>query len=99
MAALLLTAAGCSNDDIQTANITNTGEETTEIAQTSFVTGVESTTRTSLNYDSKDFYWEAGDKIFVKDDASTFQQSSNTVSGTNVLTFKFNMPGTYNNNK
>ena len=42
MAALLLTAAGCSNDDIQTANITNTDKETTEIAQTSFVTGEES---------------------------------------------------------
>ena len=35
MAALLLTAVGCSNDDIQTANITNTDKETTEIAQTS----------------------------------------------------------------
>ena len=99
MAALLLTVAGCSNDDIQTANSTNTGKETTETAQTSFVTGEESTTRTSLNYDTRDFYWEAGDKIFVKDDANTFQQSSNTVSGTNVLAFKFKMPGTYTQNK
>lgn len=99
MAALLLTAAGCSNDDIQTADSTNTGEETTETAQTSFVTGEESTTRTSLNYKTKDFYWEAGDKIFVKDETGTFQQSSNTVSGTNVLAFKFKMPGTYTQNK
>ena len=99
MAALLLTVAGCSNDDIQTANSTNTGKETTETAQTSFVTGEESTTRTSLNYGKGDFYWEAGDRIFVKDDASTFQQSSNTVSGTKVLAFKFKMPGTYTQNK
>ena len=90
MAALLLTAVGCSNDDIQTANITNTDKETTEIALTSFVTGEESTTRTSLNYNTRDFYWETGDKIFVKDDANTFKQSSNTVSATNVLTFNFN---------
>ena len=98
MAALLLTAAGCSNDDIQTANSTNTDEETTETAQTSFVTGEESTTRTSFNYGTGDFYWEAGDKIFVKDETGTFQQSSNAVTGTKKAAFKFMMPGTYAHN-
>lgn len=82
MAALLLTAAGCSNDDIQTANSTNTDKETVETAQTHFVTEEESTTRTSLNYKTSDFYWEDGDRIYVKDDGNAFQLSSNAVTGT-----------------
>ena len=98
MAALLLTAAGCSNDDIQTANSTNTEKETAETAQTSFVTEEESTTRTSLNYDTRDFYWEDGDRIYVKDDGNAFQLSSNAVTGTRQAAFKFMMPGTYTQN-
>ncbi len=98
MAALLLTAAGCSNDDIQTANSTNTEKETAETAQTSFVTEEESTTRTSLNYDTRDFYWEDGDRIYVKDDGNAFQLSSNAVTGTKQAAFKFMMPGTYAHN-
>ena len=98
MATLLLTAAGCSSDDIQTANSTNTDKETVETAQTRFVTEEESTTRTSLNYDTRDFYWEDGDRIYVKDDGNAFQLSSNAVTGTRQAAFKFMMPGTYTQN-
>lgn len=97
VAALLTVFAGCSSDDITTGTETKPDAGKTEAGQVSFVAGNEST-RTSLNYDNGDFYWEAGDKIFVKDDESSFHASSNAVTGTKKSHFKFMMPGKYTRN-
>ena len=97
VAALLTVFAGCSSDDITTGTETKPDAGKTEAGQVSFVAGNEST-RTSLNYDNGDFYWEAGDKIFVKDDENNFHASSNAVTGTKKSHFKFMMPGKYTRN-
>ena len=91
-AALLAIATGCSNDNITPETKPDSGKP--ETTQVSFIAGNEGT-RTSLNYDNRDFYWEDGDRIFVKDDNNTFHASSNSVLGTKVLRFKFMMPGKY----
>lgn len=97
VAALLTVFAGCSSDDITTGTETKPDAGKTEAGQVSFVAGNEGT-RTSLNYDNGDFYWEAGDKIFVKDDENSFHASSNAVTETKVPHFKFMMPGKYTRN-
>ncbi len=40
------------------------------------------------------FFWEAGDKIYVKDDNGTWNASSNSPTGKTAY-FKFKVPGTY----
>ncbi|GAB6975482.1 hypothetical protein [Prevotella falsenii] len=95
VAAFLAVATGCSNDDLPTKKgTTQNDDNTTETTQVTFVAGNEGT-RTSLNYDSGDFYWEANDHIFVQDDNNQFQKSSNAVTGNNVSYFEFMMPGKY----
>ena len=94
-AALLAISTGCSNDNITPETKSNVDK--TETEQVSFIAGNEGT-RTSLNYDNGDFYWEDGDHIYVKDDDHTFHVSSNAVSGSKVPHFKFMMPGKYTAN-
>ena len=98
IAVFLTVFASCSSDDITTGTVTKPDADKTETNQVSFVAGNQGT-RTSLNYDKGDFYWEAGDKIFVKDDENKFYGSSNAVTDTNVPSFKFMMPGKYSKNK
>lgn len=98
IAAFLTVFASCSSDDITTGTVTKPDADKTETNQVSFVAGNQGT-RTSLNYNNSNFYWEAGDKIFVKDDENKFYGSSNAVTGTNVPSFKFMMPGKYSKNK
>lgn len=97
IAAFLTVFASCSSDDITTGKVTKPDADKTETNQVSFVAGNQGT-RTSLNYGKGDFYWEAGDQIFVKDDENNFNKSSNAVTGTNVPHFKFMMPGKYTQN-
>ena len=97
IAAFLTVFVGCSSDDITTGTVTKPDADKTETNQVSFVAGNQGT-RTSLNYGKGDFYWEAGDQIFVKDDENNFNKSSNAVTGTNVPHFKFMMPGKYTQN-
>ena len=52
-----------------------------EIELTTFVAGGENKTRTSMNYNSGDFYWEAGDYIYVKDDNGVLRKSTNAPTG------------------
>ena len=94
---LLAVATGCSHNDIAPEDDTKPGTEETETKGVSFIAGNEST-RTSLNYGNSNFYWEDGDKIYVKDEDKAFQHSSNSVSGNTVSTFKFMMPGRYTKN-
>ena len=92
-AALLLVTACASEDTAQTGE---QKKETATNGYATFVAGKEPTqTRTSLDYNTGKFYWEAGDNIFVKDDAGTWQTASNAVSGTAKSYYKFQLSGAF----
>ena len=85
---LTLAFASCANDDLAQNGKTSTDDK----GLTAFCTG-EPATRTTMETDGK-FYWEAGDKIWVKDDSGNWKQSSNSPTG-KTASFKFLMPGKY----
>ena len=85
---LTLAFASCANDDLAQNGKTTTDDK----GLTAFSTG-EPATRTTMEPDGK-FYWEAGDKIWVKDDSGQWKQSSNSPTG-KTASFKFLMPGKY----
>nr|WP_311442612.1 hypothetical protein [Hoylesella enoeca] len=93
VAGLLLTA-GCANDDVaQKDTETDNGNDKN---LTTFVTGAEPTSRTSMDYVSGNFYWEAGDYIYVQDDDNVWQKSSNAPTA-KTDHFKFMVPGKFKN--
>ena len=92
---IALAFASCANEDIA-QNPTNPNEDSDKNL-TTFVAGDETKTRTSLNYNSSDFYWEAGDYIYVKDDDGTLQKSSNAPTS-KVASFKYKVPGKFTGN-
>ena len=70
---LTLMFASCANEDVaQNPNNTENDKNLT-----TFTAG-DPSTRTSMESDGK-FFWEAGDKIWVKDDNGAWQQSSNAL--------------------
>ena len=78
----------CANEDVaQNPNNTDNDKNLT-----TFSAGNPST-RTSMESDGK-FYWEAGDKIYVKDDNGVWHASSNSPTG-KTDNFMFGVPGTY----
>ena len=80
--------ASCANEDVaQNPNNTDNDKNLT-----TFTAG-DPSTRTSMESDGK-FFWEAGDKIWVKDDNGTWRQSSNAPTA-KTASFKFKVPGTY----
>ena len=85
---LTLAFVSCANDDLAQNGKTTTDDK----GLTAFCTG-EPATRTTMEADGK-FYWEAGDKIWVKDDSGNWKQSSNSPIG-KTASFKFLMPGKY----
>ena len=85
---LTLAFASCANDELAQNGKTTTDDK----GLTAFCTG-ELATRTTMEADGK-FYWEAGDKIWVKDDSGNWKQSSNSPTG-KTASFKFLMPGKY----
>ena len=87
-----LAFASCANEDVA-QNPTNPNEDNDKNL-TTFVAGDEAKTRTSLNYNSSDFYWEAGDYIYVKDDDGLLRKSSNTPTS-KVAAFKYKVPGKF----
>ena len=87
--------ASCANEDVA-QNPTNPNEDNDKNL-TTFVAGDEAKTRTSLDYNSSDFYWEAGDYIYVKDDDGTLQKSSNAPTS-KVASFKYKVPGKFTGN-
>ena len=89
---ITLAFASCANEDVA-QNPTNPNEDNDKNL-TTFVAGDEAKTRTSLNYNSSDFYWEAGDYIYVKDDDGTLQKSSNAPAS-KVAAFKYKVPGKF----
>ena len=89
---IALTFASCANEDVA-QNPTNPNDDNDKNL-TTFVAGDEAKTRTSLDYNSSDFYWEAGDYIYVKDDDGTLQKSSNAPTS-KVASFKYKVPGKF----
>ncbi|ALO47981.1 hypothetical protein [Hoylesella enoeca] len=93
VAGLLLTAS-CANDDVtQKDTETDNGNDKN---LTTFVTGAEPTSRTSMDYASGKFYWESGDYIYVQDDDGAWQKSSNAPT-TKTAYFTFKVPGKFKN--
>ena len=85
---IALTFASCANEDIvQNPNGTDNNKNFTI-----FSTG-DPATRTSMESNGT-FYWEAGDKIWVKDDNGTWQQSRNAPTE-KTASFKFEVPGKF----
>ena len=89
---MALTAVSCANEDIVQNG--KTGDNGKGFA--TFVAGEPAQTRTSIDYATGDFYWEEGDKIYVKDDDGTMQVS-NTVDAAHAhsASFKFKVPGKF----
>ena len=85
---IALAFASCANEDIaQNPNGTDNNKNFTI-----FSTG-DPATRTSMESNGA-FYWEAGDKIWVKDDNGTWQQSRNAPTE-KTASFKFEVPGSF----
>ena len=87
---IALAFASCANENVP-QNPTNPNEDNDKNL-TTFMTGGE--TRTSLNYDSGDFYWEDGDYIYVKDDDGILRKSTNAPTS-KVASFKYKVPGKF----
>ena len=85
---ITLAFASCANEDIsQNPNGTDNNKNFTI-----FSTG-DPATRTSMESNGA-FYWEAGDKIWVKDDTGAWQQSLNAPTE-KTASFKFEVPGKF----
>ena len=88
LCSMALTIGSCANDDVaQNPTIPNEDKNLT-----TFAAGTP-TTRTSMESNGK-FFWEVGDKIYVKDDNGAWHASSNSPTG-KTASFKFKVPGTY----
>ena len=87
---MALTFASCANEDVP-QNPTKSNEDNDKNL-TTFMAGGE--TRTSLNYNSGDFYWEDGDYIYVKDDDGVLQKSRNAPTS-KVAFFNYKVPGKF----
>ena len=89
---IALAFASCANEDVA-QNPTNPNEETNKNL-TTFVAGGETKTRTSLDYNGGDFYWEKDDYIYVKDDNGDLKKSTNAPKS-KVASFKYMVPGKF----
>ena len=87
---IALAFASCANEDV-VQNPTDPKEDNDKNL-TTFVTGNE--TRTSMDYNSGNFYWSAGDYIYVKDDDDVLRKSTNAPTS-KVATFKYKVPGKF----
>ena len=88
-----LAFTSCANEDVA-QNPTNPNEDNDKKNLTTFVAGDEAKTRTSLDYNTSDFSWEAGDYIYVKDDNNVLRKSSNAPTS-KVASFKYKVPGKF----
>ena len=84
--------ASCANEDV-TQTPTNPNDNNDKNL-TTFVAGDETKTRTSMDYNSGNFYWEAGDYIYVKDDDGVLRKSSNAPTQ-KVASFRYRVPGKF----
>ena len=89
---LALAFASCANEDVAQGTTGTDSESDKNL--TTFVAGDEAKTRTTMDYTSGNFYWEAGDYIYVKDDNNVWRKSSNSPAGKEA-SFKFKVPGKF----
>ncbi len=89
---IALAFASCANEDVA-QNPTKPNEDNDKNL-TTFVAGDETKTRTSMDYTSGNFFWEAGDHIYVKDDDGVLQKSTNAPTS-KVAAFKYKVPGKF----
>ena len=89
---IALTFASCAKEDVAQNPTSKEGDNDENL--TTFVAGDEAKTRTSLDYNSSDFSWEAGDYIYVKDDDGVLQKSSNAPTQ-KVASFRYRVPGKF----
>ena len=89
---IALTFASCAKEDVAQNPTNKEGDNDKNL--TTFVAGDEAKTRTSLDYNSSDFSWEAGDYIYVKDDDGVLQKSSNAPTQ-KVASFRYKVPGKF----
>ena len=86
---MALAAVSCASEDVaQNGKDTDNDKNFTEFV------GGRPETRTTMDYNSGAFYWEAGDKIYVQDDDNVWQVSNNSPTG-KVASFKFKVPGKF----
>ncbi|MBW4772145.1 hypothetical protein [Prevotella jejuni] len=85
---ITLAFASCANEEIAQ----NPNGKDRDANLTTFSTG-DPTTRTSMESNGT-FYWESGDKIWVKDDNGAWQQSSNAPTE-KTASFEFKVPGKF----
>ena len=85
---ITLAFASCANEEIAQ----NPNGKDYDANLTTFSTG-DPTTRTSMESNGT-FYWESGDKIWVKDDNGAWQQSSNAPTE-KTASFEFKVPGKF----
>ena len=89
---IALTFASCAKEDVAQNPSNKEGDNDKNL--TTFIAGDEAKTRTSLDYNSSDFFWEAGDYIYVKDDDGVLQKSSNAPTS-KVASFMYKVPGKF----
>ena len=92
MLSLGLALVSCTKDDVAQNPAKPNEEENKNL--TTFVAGGENKTRTSMDYNSGDFYWEAGDYIYVKDDNGVLRKSTNAPTS-KVASFNYKVPGKF----
>ena len=92
MFGIALTFASCAKEDVAQNPTNKEGDNDKNL--TTFVAGDEAKTRTSLNYNSSDFSWEAGDYIYVKDDDGVMRKSTNAPTQ-KVASFRYRVPGKF----
>ena len=89
---IVLTFASCAKEDVAQNPSNKEGDNDKNL--TTFVAGDEAKTRTSLDYNSSDFSWEAGDYIYVKDDDGIMRKSTNAPTQ-KVASFRYRVPGKF----
>ena len=87
-----LTFASCAKEDVVQNPTNKEGDNDKNL--TTFIAGDEAKTRTSLDYNSSDFSWEAGDYIYVKDDDGVMRKSTNAPTQ-KVASFRYRVPGKF----
>ena len=89
---IALTFASCAKEDVAQNPTNKEGDNDKNL--TTFIAGDEAKTRTSLDYNSSDFSWEAGDYIYVKDDDGVMRKSTNAPTQ-KVASFRYRVPGKF----
>ena len=89
---IALTFTSCAKEEVAQNPTNKEGDNDKNL--TTFVAGDEAKTRTSLDYNSSDFSWEAGDYIYVKDDDGVLRKSTNAPDQ-KVASFRYKVPGKF----